>query len=778
MLQTKLDSPRLALGSLEAPPSGNDNGIGPLLAFIRGFLHRQYAIIVFVAALGLAAAFIYLHLTPPVYTAHVQILLENPKAQFVQQESIVAEPSFDRGGIGTQLQIINSPTIANIVIDQLHLAPELTDGSGSPLRSLVRRVQAWFGQTTDKPTEPQPDQIAEAFLKRLTATRVELTNVIDVGLNWNDPVRAAEIANAIAKAYITDQLNAKFEANRTAALWLQQRIQQLGDQAEAAERAVNAYKTQHNLVSSDGKSIDDQQITELSSRLVAARAQAADLQARVNRYDSALSQNPADSHSIGTLDAAGSDVLSSPIITNLRQQYLELARRESEYSARFGANHLSVVNLRTRMQELRSSIFDEVRRLAETTRSDYNVALQRQQDLEKQLAQAVSQSRTTNSAEVTLRELDGKAKNFRTLYGTFLQRYTGAAQQETFPISEARVIYPAFPPEQKSKPKTILILALALFGGIGLGAGLGLLREMLDRVFRTPDQIETTLGLPCLSVVPLLQAANRKTGKGNEPPSLPASSAKDREISKTRIVSTASATHWGVLNMPLSRYAESIRSIKLGIDLRALQGSNKVIGITSSLPHEGKSTVSASLAQLIAQAGKTVILVDCDLRNPSLSAALAPDAKIGLLDVISNIQSLDGTIWKEPRTNLAFLPGVKRYPLLHSSEILMTEQMRKLFERLRSTYDYVIVDLPPLSPIVDVRASAPLVDCFVLVVEWAKTKIDVVQHALHTAPNVYENLVGAVLNKADIKSMARYNSYTSDYYNEDHYIHYGLTESG
>ena len=266
-------------------------------------------------------------------------------------------------------------------------------------------MQAWFGQTADKQREAEqkapPDHIAEAFLKRLSATRVEMTNVIDVGLNWNDPIRAAEIANAIAKAYITDQLNAKFEANRTAALWLQQRIQQLGDQAEAAERAVNAYKTQHNLVSSDGKSIDDQQITELSSRLVAARAQAADLQARVNRYDSALSQNPADSQSIGTLDAAGSDVLTSPIITNLRQQYLELARRESEYSARFGANHLSVVNLRTRMQELRSSIFDEVRRLAETTRSDYNVALQRQQDLEKQLAQAVSQSRTTNSAEVT-----------------------------------------------------------------------------------------------------------------------------------------------------------------------------------------------------------------------------------------------------------------------------------------------------------------------------------------------------------------------------------------
>lgn len=772
MLQSNFPRPRSGFGNLETVPAGDDNGLGPMLLFLRGFLHRQYSIIAFTVVLALGAALLYLHVTPPVYTAHVQILLANPKAQFVQQESIVAEPSFDRGGVDTQLQIVSSPTIANSVIEQLHLAPDLRGNANSSLRALISRVQGFFSKSTDAVRSPT-DELVEAFLKRLSATRVGLTNVIDVSFNWEDPIRAAEIANAIGKAYITDQLNAKFEANRTATLWLQQRIQQLGDQAEAAERAVNTYKAQHNIVSTDGKSVDEQQITDLNSRLVAARAQAADLQARLSRYETVLKQAPTDPQSIGTLDAAGSDVLNSPIINNLRQQYLELARRESEYSARFGANHLSVVNLRTRMQELRSSIFDEVHRLAETTRSDYNVAEQRKQDLEKQLADAVAQSRATNSAEVTLRELDSKAKNYRTLYGTFLQRYMGSAQQESFPISEARVIYPAFPPDTKSKPKTILILALALFGGIGLGGGLGLVREMMDRVFRTAGQVEASLGLPCLSVVPILQVAPR-TSKAAEAAESPANPPGDGETA--RIVSTASAAHWSVVNMPLSRFAESIRSIKLGIELRALQGANKVIGITSSLPHEGKSTIAASLAQLIAQAGKSVILIDCDLRNPSLSNALSPHATIGLLEVISNIHPIDETIWKEPKTNMVFLPAVKRRPLLHTSEILMTDHMRKLFEGLRSTYDYVIVDLPPLSPIVDVRATAPLVDCFVLVVEWAKTKIDVVQHALHTAPNVYDNLVGVVLNKTDIKSLARYDYYTSDYYNDDHYLHYGFSD--
>jgi len=425
------------------------------------------------------------------------------------------------------------------------------------------------------------------------------------------------------------------------------------------------------------------------------------------------------------------------------------------------------VNLRTRMQELRSSIFDEVRRLAETTRSDYNLAKQREQDLEKQLTEAVSLSRATNSAEVNLRELESKAKNYRALHATFLQRYMGAAQQESFPISEARVIYPAFPPDRKSKPKTVLILALALFGGIGLGTGLGLLREIMDRVFRTPGQIEAALGLPCLSVVPLLQTAKRKMVKANESPP---SGAR-------RTLSTASTSHWGVINMPLSRFAESVRSIKLGIELRTAQTSNKVIGITSSLPNEGKSTIAVSLAQLIAGTGKSVILIDWDLRNPSLSRALAPNATIGLLEVISGTCSIDKSVWKEPKTNLVFLPTVKRLPLAHSSEILMAEQMQKVVEQLRSTYDFVIVDLPPLAPILDVQMTVPLVDCFVFVVEWAKTKIDIVQHALHTAPNVYENIIGVVLNKTDIKSMARYDTYISDYYNEDHYLQYGLADS-
>jgi succinoglycan biosynthesis transport protein ExoP len=342
----------------------------------------------------------------------------------------------------------------------------------------------------------------------------------------------------------------------------------------------------------------------------------------------------------------------------------------------------------------------------------------------------------------------------------------GSVQQESFPISEARVISPAAPPVNKSKPKSGMILVLGLFGGIALGTALGFLRDIMDRVFRTSAQVEAILNLSCLSMVPLLKDTRKKT------PSPRAAVQGDRELAQ-RTLSRNSGMYWAATAMPLSRFAESIRSIKLAIDLNPTKTSNKIVGITSALPNEGKSTIAASLAQLIAHAGKRVIVVDCDLRNPSLSANLAPDATAGIIDVLSGARSLEETIWRDPRTNLAFLPSAKRTPLFHTSEILSSEQTGKLFDKLRASYDYVIVDLPPLAPIVDVRATTPLIDCFILVVEWGRTRTDVVQHALHTAPNVYEALIGTVLNKTDMRAMKRYDSYLNDYYNNEHYTRYG-----
>lgn len=772
MLQT--DSARAPMGSV-AQSDQSEGGISDLINLALGFVRRQYLVIIVTAALAMAACVVYLKITPPTYTAKVQILLTNPKAQFVQQQSLLADPAFDLSQFETQLQILRSRAIATAVINQLKLEddPDL-NGSRPSLFSLWDRILASISPWPKNQQVQSPSQRLEgaiqAFEGRLSAKRLDLSNVIEVSFDSSSAKQAAQIANATAKAYIADQLNAKFEANRLATSWLQQRLRDLGEQAITAERAVSAYKSQNNIVSSGGRSIDEQRVTDLNARLVAARAQTATALAKLDRYEVILRSNSENkSTSIGTLDAAGPDALSSPIINGLRQQYLELARRETEWSTRFGHNHLAVVDLRNRMRDLRTSIFDEVKRLAEASRSEYEIAKQQQQEIEKQLSNAVSQSRSTNSAELTIQDLQIRAKGLRSLYESFLQRYMGSVQQLSFPISETRVVSAAVPPPSKSKPKTKLVLALGIIGGLALGIGLGLLRDIMDRVFRTSAQIEGMLELPCLSLVPMLRI----------PKSLhPTDSRQADEDLRGRVVSTRSAIHHAVINSPLSRFAESIRSIKLAIDLNPGKASNQVIGITSALPNEGKSSIAASLAQLIGHSGKSVIIIDCDLRNPTLSTNLAPNATAGIMEIINGSRSLEETVWRDPRTNLVFLPVFRRGPLFHTSEILSAETMRKLFEQLRATYDYVIVDLPPLTPLVDVRATSPLIDCFVLVVEWGRSKIDVVQHALRTAPNIYECVIGAVLNKTDIQAMIRYDTYKSDYYSQHHYAHYGLTDSG
>jgi exopolysaccharide transport family protein len=758
--------------------SWENSGPGPV-SFALGFLRRHFLLMVVTTALALAASVVFLQVAPPTYTAQAKVLLGSSKAPVVQQFPMLDETHVD---LESQLEILKSKTIATSVINQLNLAddPEFS-GRDDRLRSATMAIRAMLGIAPQAAKIDPMDELVEEFQKRLWAIRIGTSNVIEVGFNSSNADRAAAITNAIVKAYFDDQLKAKTDEHRTATAWLHDRLLELGNDALHAERAVNELNTKSNIVSADGKLMDEQQVTALNSRLVVARTHTSDAMTRLNRFESILASNNFDAVSLGNLDAVPGASTTTPetssgsgsqnnnqIINNLRQQYLEYARREYEFSAKLGKDHLVVVNLRATMKSIRQTILDEVRRLADIAKSDFEEAKQQQKEIEKQLAQAISQSRNTNSAALSIRELETSAKGYRSLYESFLQRYMGSVQQGSFPITEARVISPATPPQKKSKPSTKFILAFGLFGGLALGAALGFARELKDRGFRTTAQIEERLHLPCLSVVPLLN--HRQVKKATRKSALAAGHAG--QGSGQRTLSRGSGTCWAAAAMPTSRFAESIRSIRFAIDLDPTKTPSKVVGLTSTLPNEGKSTIAASLAQLLANSGKRVIVVDCDLRNPSLSASLAPDVGAGITDVLSGARSLEDTIWSDTATGLDFLPG-RRGALANTSDILSTNETKKLFDQLRATYDYVIVDLPPLAPIVDVRATTALIDSFVLVVEWGGTTTDVVEHALNAAPNVYDALLGTVLNKADMKAMKRYASHIGDYYNDEHYSRYG-----
>jgi polysaccharide biosynthesis transport protein len=748
--------------------SPNEDGTGAMSGVAKSLLRRRYVLVFATAALSLALSVFYLRITPPTYTAAVLVLLDDPKGTYVKEDSPLAEQVLDAAQIETQMQIIRSPAIAVDVIKKLNLAedPDFIGRSfslGSVWRKIRDRIAPGMAQPEDVTPEAAQQALIGRFLDRVEVRRAGYGKIMEISASSRGAARAASIANAVADAYISDQLNSKFEAGRRATSWLQDRLQDLREQAQTAERAVDAYRAQHNIVSSGGKPIDEQQVTDLNSRLVAARAQASDAQARLNRFQTILSADWTNDPTVETMGAAMSDALNSSIINSLRTQYLDQQRREKELSAQFGKDHRVVVEMRSRIREIRNSIRDEVVRLAETTKNDYEVAQRQQQAIQVQLDAAVSQSRGTTSAEVALRELEARAKSYQTQYETFQQRYIGAVQLESFPISEARVISPALPPGSKSKPKTNLVLMMGALGGVALGVGLAFLRDLTDGVFRTPTQVETELQLPCLSVVPLTRVPKQRSaarGKGPMPDPQP------------RVTPNRNAVDSVLISAPVSRFAEAIRSLKVGIDLSPTKGASKVVGITSALPNEGKTTIAISLARLIAHSGKRVIIVDCDLRNPSLSTDFAPNAVVGLLEVVAGSTPLEEAVWLDSPTDLVILPTVRHGPLYHTSEILSSGATHALFERLRSVYDYVIVDLPPLSPVVDVRMTGTLVDFFVFVTAWGSTKIQVVKQALHSAPSVSENIVGVVLNKTDMKVLGHYESHSRELYSEKHYERY------
>jgi succinoglycan biosynthesis transport protein ExoP len=734
-----------------------------LLASLASLARRRFGVFVLVFSVCVMCGAIYLYIAAPKFMAQASLLIDTRKAQLFQQQSVVADATVDSATVDSQIEVLKSEAIAAAVVKDLHLTsdPEFVGSKPGVLGTLLGYLSS-----RAPPSEAELQEQAKAvFRAGILPKRVSGTYVIDIGFLSLSPGRAAQIANAAADAYVDDQLEAKYQVTRRAGVWLQERIQELQQQASTAEKAVLDFKKANNIVDTGGRLIGEQQLAELNSQIVIARAGTAEAKARLDRI-SDITKNGLSNldNVIKSPDAAVADSLHSDVISKLRSSYLDAANQEAIFSGRLGPNHLVVINLRNQMFEYRKSIFDELKRIEETFKSDYQIALAREQSVQKSLAETVAQSQATNQSQISLRDLDSKAQTFRAIHDNFVQKYMESLQQESFPYTEARVISHATPPGRRSQPNSILVMTLASASGLLLAFGVALLIDISESGFRTSDQVERELQTSCLAVVPRMTLE-----QGASPPAAAAGAANSRHIEQSGVL-------FGVISSPFSRFAEAFRTIKVSIDLFSVAKPAKAIGITSTHPNEGKSTIAGNLARLISHAGGNAILLDCDLRNPSLTRALAPRAELGLLDVISGKKLLTDVIWTDPATSLAFVPMVARTRLSHTNEILASAGMKKLIDALCGVYDYVLIDLPPLTPVVDVRSTNQFVDSYLFVIEWGTTSVETVESALSSASLVYENLMGVVLNKADLDVMRNYSRNSQEPYKNKYYERYGFED--
>ena len=725
------------------PAIGNDPSSGSFsMIQVRDFLGREWRLIGLVTGLAIVVGATIVALTPSRFTAQTDMIIDTKKVTWTQTEMASENRLVEDASVESEIETTKSEKVAVAVIHRLHLDedPEFV-GAGQGLR---RRILSLFKFDSGPKPVPSNDEVMRGVLDgvrdNLRVSRLGRSYIEQIAFISLDAQKAATIANAFADAYVEDQLQAKFEATRRASVWLEQRIGELRQQASDAYKAVQDFKSDNSIIIGvDGKLASEVELDQLGIALAKARADTSQARAKLDRISRVMEQR-SDKESLSIPDPVVTDALSNPVITKLRQQFLDDQNKESEWSARYGSDHTAARNLRAEMAALQRAIWDEISRIAESYKSELQIAKSQEESIDKRMVEVFQKSATTRQSQVRLRELETAANTYRGIYETFLSRFTQSVQQQSFPSTEARIVTVASPPSSRSSPKLGLTLALAAISGMGLGVMLAFAREQMNRQIHTRAELEKLLGTSCLAVLPAF--AQKK-------PVLRKLRGATRESSAFRQIGEVA---------PFSATAEALRYIKVAIDLHPTGG--KIIAIVSALPGEGKTTVAAGFAAFMAKSGARTLLIDADLRNPSLTRSLGYNNAPGLLNLVSDKAELEDLVITDSTYKFDFLPSSTRTKPTNSSDVLNSAAMKEMLRAAKSNYDYVLVDLPPILPVVDVKAAAHLFDAFVLVVEWGSTSTDEIFKAANVSPIVSERLLGAVLNKADEAVMRRFEGYS------------------
>jgi succinoglycan biosynthesis transport protein ExoP len=739
---------------------------------------RQLWIILLFCCLGLMSGVVYLWHAVPRYTATTVVVIDSAKDKSGLAASI-ADLTYDSGAIDSQLEVLKSEGVAHAVVSNLKLDEDVVPvpEAGGIVRWLGSEKFRWpWSEKTAPPVSSEDRQAQDRALvsqlqSSLEVRRVGRSYVINIDYTSPDPVEAARISNAFAAAYIGDQLEGHFDSMRRTSSFLEKNIADLKQKSIDSDLAIQKFKFTKDILTTDNKLLSDQQLSELSSLLITAKSDLARAETRYAQIRDLISAN--------NIPAVVSDTLGSTVINDLRKKYLEAAGTEAELSSTLGPDHLQPQRLRRTMHELSALIANEMSRIAAAYKSDAEVARARETSLERSLAALAMKNSETNESVVRLREMQRESESYKSLYATFVQRLQQVQERQSFTGSEARIISPASPPTHPSSPKRLLSMALSLFFGGLIGVGLGALREARDNVFRVAADVRDGLGMEFLGMLPEIPLDSAKASKraakararglvAGTPSRLTTSpylelhalAAKTRSLtlpaSELRQIESLDSTLSYVVDKPRTRFSETLRGTKVVIDNHLGTRPAKIVGFISISPNEGKSTVSKNFASLVAALGAKVLLIDGDTHRCGLTHKLAKRAREGLVEVIRGERTLDQVVMSEPASGLTFLPAVIDAGLVHSGQLLTSEGMRRLLEEAKARFEYIVIDLPPIGPSMDVRAASSLFDCFVLVVKWGHTLRHLVQMSMGTEREIANRCVGVIYNNVQLDRIQLY----------------------
>jgi polysaccharide biosynthesis transport protein len=721
-------------------------------------LRRQAGLFVAFCLLGMAFGVIYLINTTPLYTASTSIIIDNRQVRAIHDVSALSDsPPMDATGVSaeveSQVEILRSERVGLSVVKHFNLSedPAFFDPPKTWIGKIWAFLKAKFGVNTK--TAKSLDGSDASVTRQLEAlttlnqglliSRVGRTFLLQIEYSAPDPVHAAEIANGYANAFMLEQLNSRIEATNRARSWLKQRTEELRELSVNADLDAQKYRADNNLLETKGTLISEQQFNEMTTQLVTAQAETAQAKARYLHL-----KNIIDTHQT---ESAVTESLTNPIINELRTKYLDAANRmkDLQVSRGLGLTHTAIVNLKSTMDELSSRLFEELGRVAESYRNDYEVAAAREKSLTDNLTGQKSVAVAANDAQVQLRQLEQKAESYKTLYESYMQRYQESASQETFPMGDQHVVSAASPPLAPSYPRKPIVFGISLALGALAGIGIGMLREMTDRVFRTAEQVRHELGVDVLGMLPNLSGDSL-------PQSVPGDMAPIMRYA---------------IDDPFSAFVETLRSAKVAADLALQDQSPKIIGVVSLLPKEGKSTISKNFASLLALQGAKTLLIDADTRNPALTRAIGCErSQDSQRD--RALPPLAELLKYEPDSALRILPCIYAKEDPRVADGLSSAVLHTLLKSSDQSFEYIILDLPPIGPVVNARGMASAVDAFIFVVAWGATSRGAVRAVLAKEHSIRDKLLGVVLNKVDMKKLKIYEHFSSDGYYHSTYENY------
>src|SRR5437763_5612244 len=718
-------------------------------------LRRRYRMVALPALALLGLALTYLIFATTLYTATSTVLVDPRRANVVEtNQSVLSNFGTDDATIESQTLLIQSVAILMRVVGKLKLTEDEEFTPKPGLLDPIKRLFSSGGPSGGaSPEDAARTRSVEILQKRMKVTRQGTTFLVDVAISSESPQKAASIANAIADAYFDEQVRAKYDATRIAANWLNGQIDELKSRVVASEKAVEDYRSANNLMVSQGVTLNDQQITDLNNKLIAARVQTAEARAKFEQVQD-IAKSGGDP---GGINAA----ISSEMITKLRTQYADIAKNEADLSRKFGARHPLVANVRPQRRDTQRLINEEIRRILESTKHDYDVARSRETSLQKSLDQLQGVSTSSGQAQVRLRELQREAEANRTQYESYLARSKDTTAQESLEMPDSRIVTKASIPIRPSSPKTMLILGLAVMLGLGAGTVLAFLADYLDRRVKTLEQAEAISGVPALAAVPSINARElaARARRGHDE-----LARYDRNTMKLLPPALQPPLMRYAIERPGTFFAEAIRSVRLALQRTMRMQPVKVILVSSALDSEGKTTLAGNLAQSLATLGIRTLLIDGDLRNPQLTRALCPRADVGLLEVALGRASLEQAILIDRSTGLSILPSttVKHVEII--TELMFPDRVVDVLDHLRRQYELIIIDSPPLVPLVDGRALAELADRIILALAWDQTPGEVLAHTIDLLSPVHDRILGTVLTRVDLSRLRFYDYYRSSAY--------------